>query len=493
MFEGQKMTQNDIQSSRVRVIVSGHWTAVASPDIIAEVAAMVAENQLLALAISTATTVLATSAQVRLQIAKWHAEIGDKSSSADIAYIYRHKAVGFCCPNGIETWTPDQCSYTCRAGVMAHTPFLVFVSGMLCYLICAVAFIPVKLWSPITVKAVKTGKLPHMRRMLRLPTVIAVLAVFDIVFIFVYVVEIVDLTVPIPGFWSYFWTAALCLDVATALAHLGAVFSSISWQYLAKWVRALCTAFPSTPNRVRDAVSDPGINSQPRASAYCWLGHGDPHSRRYRQLVLGVCGMFACAVGAISSGSMTSQLELWIVRSIIMLLLIFSRDQETNFEMLESTGAGFGLVLDARQLCKLLERHLAGKPYQGRVKRYKGTLLRMCDTMSVSYRWQDSSVKLEGLGDLNMRSWQMESLVKAIRRSGCLYVWLDAFSVPQIHGDLKRVLLSRMMAVYASSFVTVALLTCEEEIGRYHQVRQDGALEQAKQRHLSNIRTNRAQ
>ena len=467
------MTQNDIQSSRVMGIVSGHWTAVASHDIFAEVADMIAENQILALAISSATTILATSALVRRQVAVLQGRIGDDATSSSSADTDTHAwpmAIGFCCEQGIETWTPDQCSYVCGAGVMAHPPFLTFCTGLLCYLICSVAFIPVKLWSPVTVKAVNTGKMPHMRRMLRLPTVTVVLAVFDIIFFLVHVVGMVGLTFPIPGFWPKFWIAILCLDAGAALAHLGAVISTINWQYLAKWVNALRKALPFR-NRVRDAVSDPVANVQPRASSL-WLGHGDPHSRRYRQLVLGACGLLAFGVEAMTSGSMTSQLELWIVRSIIVLLLLFSRDQEADFEMLESTGAGFGLVLDARQLCKLLDCHLEGKRHQGRVKRYKGTLLRMCDTMAISYRWQHTTVKLEGLGDLNMRSWQLKSLVKAIRRSGCLYVWLDAFSVPQTHSDLKGVLLSRMMAVYASSFVTVALVTCEEETGRYHQVRQ---------------------
>ena len=471
VFEGRKMTQNDIQSSRVRVAVSGHWTAVASPDIFAEVAAMISENQFLALAIAGATTVMATSALVRMQVAEWQGGgTGDGSSSAAGAAWRRPRAIGFCCAQGIEAWTPDQCSYACRVGVMAHAPCLVFCVGMLCYLNCSVAFIPVKLWSPVTVKAVKTRDMSHMRRMLSLPTVAVILGVLNVVFFIVYVVEIMDFRVPFPGFW----VAILCLDGAGALAHVGAVFWTINWQHLAKRVRALREELPSR-NRVRGVASDgAALNAQQqRASTCCWLGQGDPHSRRYRQLVLGACGFLAFGVGAIRSGySATSQPELRIIRSIIVLLLIFSRDQEADFEMLENTGAGFGLVHDARQLCKLLECHLAGKKYQGRVRRYKGTLLRMCDTMSVSYRWQDSTVRLEGLGDLNMRNWQLESLVKAIRSSGCLYVWLDAFSVPQANGALKRVLLSRMMAVYASSFVTVALLTCEDETGRYHQVRQ---------------------
>ena len=464
VLKGRQTTETNMPLSHVR-IVSGHWTAVASPDILAEVTDMIAENQFLAVAISGTTTIVATVAMARLEFSQ---EQGADDSSSPLTIELSRVSAMCCQTHGPEEWHPDHCSDACRVGALAHVPFLTFAMGMICCLICSVVFIPTKLWSPVTVEAVKTGQITHfMRRMLRLPIVTAVLCTVDTVLLVIYIVE-KTVTVSVSGFWI----GVLCLDIAVALAHVWAVASTIHWKHLARRVRQTMVEFHPS-GTMREATND-SPDAQQRGSSHLL---GARHSRRYRQLVLGVCGVFAFSVGG-SIGTQeiqdtVSAVELWIIRSLIVLLLIFSRDVVADFETLESNGAGFGLVLDARQLCRLLECHLAGKQHQGRVKRYKGTLQRMCDTMAVSYRWQGSTVTLEGLGDVNMRNWQMESLVKAIRSSGCLYVWLDAFSVPQTeHRELKRVLLSRMMAVYASSFVTLAMLTCEEDAERYHQVRE---------------------
>ena len=457
--KGRQMTETNMPLSHVR-IVSGHWTAVASPDILAEVTDMIAENQFLAVAISGTITIVATLALAPLEFSQGQRDTVDSSPFK----IQLRRLNAMCCAPGTEEWHPDHCSNACRVGALAHVPFLTFVMGIICCLICSVVFIPAKLWSPVTAEAEKTGQMPHfMRRMLRLPFVTFMLCGVNTMIFVIYVVE-KAVTVSVPGFW----TAVLYLDIATALSHLGAIVYIIHWKHLAKKVRQMvhcCLKW------IREATNHSPADAKLDS---CHL-RGSQHSRRYRQLVLGVCGFFAFSVGGsigMADGS-ASAMELWIIRGIILLLMIFNRDAVADFNTLERKGAGFGLVLDARQLCRFLECHLAGKQYKGRVKRYKGTLLRMCDTMAVSYRWQGSTVTVNGLGAVNMRNWQMESLVKAIRRSGCLYVWLDAFSVPQAgHCELKRVLLSRMMAVYASSYLTLAMLSCEKETERYHQVRE---------------------
>eukprot|EP00951_Prasinocladus_malaysianus_P012827 scaffold95881_cov32-Prasinocladus_malaysianus.AAC.1 len=69
-----------------------------------------------------------------------------------------------------------------------------------------------------------------------------------------------------------------------------------------------------------------------------------------------------------------------------------------------------------------------------------------------------------------MSAWQMTELVKAIRSTKCLYVWLDRFAVPQTgHNKLRKVLLSRMMSVYASAMAVICLLSKEQDTDRYHQ------------------------
>jgi hypothetical protein len=166
-------------------------------------------------------------------------------------------------------------------------------------------------------------------------------------------------------------------------------------------------------------------------------------------------------------------LVMWpvvLTRVVICFLLLFTRDEECSFEDLELEGAGFGLVVDARDLRRELRKILAGKESRGHVKRYKATMLRMCETMSVSYRWHDQPLDVGDLGPINMKPWHLEALIKAIDCSRCLYVWVDACGVPQKDCALKRVLLSRMMSVYASSFVTVALLSRELSTDRYHEV-----------------------
>ena len=58
-----------------------------------------------------------------------------------------------------------------------------------------------------------------------------------------------------------------------------------------------------------------------------------------------------------------------------------------------------------------------------------------------------------------------------LEQSNCLYVWIDHLSVPQEkkYRRMSRLLLSRMMAVYASAGITLALRSIEIEHSRYHQ------------------------
>ena len=452
VIQGRQMTGTDLPPSHVR-IVTGHWTAAASPDILDDVSNMVKENQLLALVISGMTTAVITIALVRMRVLEWQT-----GAASD-------RITAMCCAEGTAEWHADQCSTVCKWGVLGHVPCLTFAGGLLIFFFCSTVFIPSNFWSPLTVKALSKRRRPHMRRMLRVLMVTGVVWAIVTVLFLIYIAEQFQLSVP------DFWAGVFVFDITAALAQCGAVLWAIGWHSPAAVLRSMGrvttkiykAAFPG--NKMSNTVA--GLDS--------WFGSG--HARRYKQLVLGACGLFAFSVDSWGTGGRTATVELWIVRSLILLLMVlFSRDLEADFDMLEQgQGAGFGLLLDARQLRKALKCHLAGQQYLGRVKRYKGTLLRMCDTMAISYRWQDSIVPIEGLGTVNMSNWQMESVVEAVRSSGCLYVWLDAFAVPQMGNfELKKVLLSRMMAVYASSFVTAVLLSCEEESGRYHQVRVAG-------------------
>eukprot|EP00951_Prasinocladus_malaysianus_P037470 scaffold402839_cov38-Prasinocladus_malaysianus.AAC.1 len=143
---------------------------------------------------------------------------------------------------------------------------------------------------------------------------------------------------------------------------------------------------------------------------------------------------------------------------------LLCKDPEAGFPCLECTDTGFGLVVSASQLRKAIQAKLSGGLYAGEVQTYSGTFLRMRETLAVSYRWQDTSQEVTSDMFINMSVWQLRALCDAISNSNAHYVWIDRISVPQLlHMRLKKELLSRMMAVYATSGWTVALRSCEPE------------------------------
>jgi hypothetical protein len=90
--------------------------------------------------------------------------------------------------------------------------------------------------------------------------------------------------------------------------------------------------------------------------------------------------------------------------------------------------------------------------------------------LAVSYRWQPDQVELSDGFGFNMSRWQMEQLLSVLQGCNCHYVWIDHISIPQLgFSDMKRTLLSRMMAVYASAGYTLVLRSLELEGCRYHQ------------------------
>ena len=203
--------------------------------------------------------------------------------------------------------------------------------GPLVFFVCSTVFIPSNLWSPLTVKAVNKRCRPHMRRMLKVPMITGVLWAIDTAMFLIYVAAQFEVSV------SGFWTGVLVFDITAALAHCGIVLWAIGWQSPAAVLRSMgrvtTKVYRSTfhGNQAENKIA--GIDS--------WFGSG--HARRYTQLVLGACGMFAFGVDALGRGQRHATVELWIVRSLILLLMVlFSRDLEADFDMLEQ-GQGAGL------------------------------------------------------------------------------------------------------------------------------------------------------
>eukprot|EP00193_Tetraselmis_chui_P017559 CAMPEP_0177790824 /NCGR_PEP_ID=MMETSP0491_2-20121128/23577_1 /TAXON_ID=63592 /ORGANISM="Tetraselmis chuii, Strain PLY429" /LENGTH=855 /DNA_ID=CAMNT_0019312957 /DNA_START=68 /DNA_END=2635 /DNA_ORIENTATION=+ len=160
----------------------------------------------------------------------------------------------------------------------------------------------------------------------------------------------------------------------------------------------------------------------------------------------------------------------WLLRIAALLFLLPIRDEVMDWERLEPTGAAFGMVVDAGDLFRAVSHTLRyGTPYPRLLRTYKASLLRMQETMSISYRWQEQQEHIARNVSVNMSTWQLQTVLDALCQSTCKYVWIDKVSVHQEQGYLQETLLSRMMAVYASSGCTLVLRSAETEGSRYHQ------------------------
>eukprot|EP00191_Tetraselmis_sp_GSL018_P011716 CAMPEP_0177598164 /NCGR_PEP_ID=MMETSP0419_2-20121207/12167_1 /TAXON_ID=582737 /ORGANISM="Tetraselmis sp., Strain GSL018" /LENGTH=644 /DNA_ID=CAMNT_0019090519 /DNA_START=568 /DNA_END=2502 /DNA_ORIENTATION=+ len=450
---GQDKGPTSLNNKEINTI-AGHWTAVASMDIFQETSVLISDAQVLSLLIVVPTMILATVSQVR------NAEARDTVMGED----YKSELLGACCSEGSMKWLPE-CSSLCRLGIKYKETFLTILTGIMVCLVVWSCVLPVVLWSPATSMAVqKTGN-RVIRRVLVLPQIVVAAEVAVGVCIGVYAIDgVAPYLVAHAWLWSAFFVAVVLLAAAILLVLAWAFdWASLStsarsaaqqlatfWRFAARrsWMRVL-----PQPNEGHDRVP------------FFWQCR---QSHRYRTVVLLWCCVYCFAIEAVTWKGQVAP-EIWVMRAALLLLLVFSRDEAADFSDLGRLGTGFGLVVDARQLRAALRRHLEGRPPARRVRRYKATLLRMQDAMAVSYRWQPEAEPVaEGL-ELNMTPWQMASLEDAIRRSRCLYVWIDRVSVPGSGGRLKRVLLSRMLSVYSTAFLTLVLLSRELEKDRYHQ------------------------
>ena len=457
MTNGPDAPVGTAKNKRQLEFVAGHWTTAASPDTLADVSGVLAKSHLLAFLIVMPTTALSTLAMI--QTTYQNKQMSMTSDDAAAA----------CCPAG-ASWDGGGCSEICRAGFNAVIWLTIFNIGLLLCLAMPVMLVPAKVWSPMTERAAKVKGDTFMRRMLKLPAIVLVLcsAAGPLLFLgfakrFGYRRNEHAIKFP-----SQVYSGALVLDVFLAMTTLLLLLWITPWgtalRNLTHWAGAVCS-------RLGLAASD-GSAAARGGILKCM------HAWRYRQLVLLLALMFLFGVDTLDSreaGNSKVWLRMWpvlLMRAVTIFLLLFSRDEEIDFEDLEREGAGFGLVVNARDLRREFSRVVEGRGEEprGRVRRYKATLLRMCETMAVSYRWQEQAINIGDLGPINMKLWQMDALVQAIDKSNCLYVWIDACGVPQQDCQMKRALLSRMMSIYASSFVTTVLLSRELGTDRYHEV-----------------------
>ena len=109
---------------------------------------------------------------------------------------------------------------------------------------------------------------------------------------------------------------------------------------------------------------------------------------------------------------------VWAIRLVFLLLLLSIKDVECTFDEMRNGNAGMGLLADAPRLCKAMQAYLDGREIKFKVPLVKASLLRMQETIAVSYRWQGETADVGGL-KINMSPWQMQMIIKAVKKSNC--------------------------------------------------------------------------
>jgi len=426
-----------------------HWTGAASKDVFLQ-----ASKTLQSLRVSVAPFVLLTWLAAFLShIITW--AIGNPVSAPEFG-------VDLVCPQGVNL---------CRAAW--HGDVLVFATNVSClvYLLIIMVLCPEDVWGPVMLAAIKQTGEWRMARMRTLPALMMFPLIMDMLILINY--SVFDPTVtPVTQDIVFF------ANIVVVLYQTGVMV----WLFLPLWAPP-----PTTDQEAAAEIGHLAMTSG-------WQSSADvPPRCLFQRLAVRLRkGLTTRESGVrvrrealmIVLASMLTQREtfdlfytipvlmvmLWSMRIAAFLLIVLIRDETAGFDTLMESGAAFGLVVDLNDLCKavyhLLKRHT---PLPVRVRTYKGSLTRMQQTMTISYRWQeDEQAVAQGLS-LNMSDWQLHSLLDAMVSTNCKYIWLDRISVPQVGGVLQETLLSRMMAVYAASGCTLVLRSREPDGSRYHQ------------------------
>lgn len=130
--------------------------------------------------------------------------------------------------------------------------------------------------------------------------------------------------------------------------------------------------------------------------------------------------VYVCASGLTPFVTLMA-LRYSMIAVLYVLYVGFSEDHPSDWGNLNDEYPGFGLVINAADLCNALSSEAGSTEYAGPLRTYKASMLRMEETMAVSYRWQGASRSFaKGRLELNMSCWQIRSLVQAIRNCKCL-------------------------------------------------------------------------
>eukprot|EP00873_Tetraselmis_striata_P033100 jgi/Tetstr1/453364/TSEL_040354.t1 len=425
----------------------GHWTLAASRGVFHECAALVRSAQNAALTLMGAITVIGATS--RFLVALEDPYEGDQE--------FEEGVIGVCGPDS---------SSLCHLCFISYRAVFMATSGLMLYIVCIYILTPAAAWSPVFQEAARQER---DRRHTRLPIfswVVAVLGFSAFGLAAYLTLFLAAYSVTAGGAVRYFWATVglLAGEVAAIvwfndLYHLQRALPLLQ-QYgrkLASTVRgagAVCCS---------GRVEGDGLWSRHQSVSFAYES-----SLRFQQFVVLVLNIFLWTFSA-KTGALFYDYTMWACRLVCTAYFVLGRDAPANFhDLLEDPG--FGLVADKRDLCKALGVGLSGKQFHGAVRRYKASSMRMQETMAVSYRWQEGQVELCKDFGFNMSRWQMTELLRALQRSNCMYVWIDHISIPQSgFSDMKRTLLARMMAAYASAGFTLVLRSLELDESRYHQ------------------------
>eukprot|EP00873_Tetraselmis_striata_P000898 jgi/Tetstr1/421162/TSEL_012205.t1 len=439
-----------------------HWTMASSRDVFAECARVVKSAQDTALATIGMVTLLSASVRISDVLAD-RSRSGKGNKQGDEVWARLDAICG------------GPALSQCHLAYLSYDPMIMVASGGMLYLFGAFLFTPARAWSPVFQEAARQERDP---RLARLPAFAWALLGLGFIALGCAVhlnVRVAPLQASAGEMAAYLWASAGLVS-----AEVGVIV----WLHGLYWL----WPFPGRLARVCRAVASTGA-AMAGSLTYCWrsnrrvarlsAGLWQPpgrqsaflvyeDSRRFRHLVLLLVLVFLWVFSAVSS-SWVYAVVMWGCRIVALALLVFTRDAPADFRDLAGQ-PGFGLVADKRDLLAALRARLAGQEYAGAVRRYKASTLRMQETMAISYRWQVEQVDLcDDLG-VNMSRWQMEQLLDVLEQCNCQYAWIDRISIPQSgFSAMKRTLLARMMAVYASAGFTLVLRSLELEGERYHQ------------------------
>ena len=169
-----------------------------------------------------------------------------------------------------------------------------------------------------------------------------------------------------------------------------------------------------------NAASNVDGSQQRRGNApwyHRWLIQHQEGSVRLQQAVVALCVMYLWCISHFANNVVHFSL-LWVLRLAYLVVFGLCCDPECSFNDLEeSNSPGMGLVLDARQLRRAVEAVLAEEEFDETIRTYKASLIRMQDTLAVSYRYQQKQEIVAPRIKLNMSSWQLTNLVKAVKNS----------------------------------------------------------------------------